>query len=316
MRALIVRAIGQEPVLEEVDGPRAGDGRTLVAMGAAGINPIDLAIAAGRFYGGSPEPPYGAGREGVGRVLDGGDWPAGTRIYTGRAATGSIAERYLVTGEAYELPDGDDDDLAVGLGIAGLAGWLPVEHRARLQPGERVLVLGATGTVGMVAVQAARLLGAGRIVAAGRSADRLERARRVGADATVQIRDGVDLAAAFRDAFDGEGPDVVIDPVWGTPAVAALQSAAMHARLVNLGQSAGAEAVVASGTVRGKSLDLLGHTNYHLPLEVRRETHVRMLELARVGELQLDLESYPLARADDAWRAQAAGPSHKIVVKT
>src|SRR5262249_53923296 len=135
-------------------------------------------------------------------------------------------------------------------------------------------------------------------------------------DATVQIREGVDLAAAFRDAFGGEGPDVVIDPVWGTPAVAALQSAAMHARLVNLGQSARAEAVVASGTVRGKSLDLLGHTNYHLPLEVRRETHVRMLELARAGELQLDLETYLLARAHEAWRAQAAGPSHKIVVKT
>ena len=176
-------------------------------------------------------------------------WPAsafaaGTRVHTLKAATGSLAERFLIDeADSWQLPDGDDDVVAASLGIAGLAGWVAVEERARLQPGERVLVLGATGTVGLVAVQAARLLGAGRIVAAGRDGDRLRAGARAGrrCGSCTWARSTI-WSAAFREAFADDGPEVVIDPLWGAPALAAMRTAPMNARIVNLGQSAGAEA--------------------------------------------------------------------------
>ena len=123
------------------------------------------------------------------------------------------------------VPGDVDPALAGALGIAGLAGWLPVAVRAPVQEGETVLVLGATGTVGLVAMQGARLLGAGRVVAAGRRPEALERARRLGADAVVSL-DEDDLAAALREACGGDGPSLVVDPLWGEPVVAAARAAA------------------------------------------------------------------------------------------
>ena len=145
-----------------------------------------------------------------------------------------------------EVPDGADPALAAGMGIAGMAGWLPFAWRAPLEGGENVLVLGATGSVGLVAVQTAKLLGAGRVVAAGRSAAGLERATQYGADATLRLDEVDDLVAAFKDAFGGEGPSYVFDPLWGEPAAAAVQAAVPQATIVNLGQSAGATSEIAS----------------------------------------------------------------------
>ena len=123
--------------------------------------------------------------------------------------------------------------------------------------GRRSWCSGAGGVVGQVAVQAAKLLGAGRVVAAARSEERLDRALQQGADATVQIGAVDDLASAFREAGGG-GVDVVVDPVWGEPAVAALDAMNVRGRLVQLGQSAGATGVVPSALIRGKTLDVLG----------------------------------------------------------
>ena len=313
MRAAVIHTLGEPPRIEDVPAPEPRPGQALVELGAAGVNPIDISIGSGRFYGGSPDLPYVAGREGIGRVVGGEAFPRGARVYTGRALPGALAERFTVDGDAYELPDGDDDALAVALGIAGLAGWLAVVHQAQVRAGDRVLVLGATGTVGLVAVQAARLEGASRVVAAGRDPARLRRAGELGADATVAM-DGGDLVAALRSAFDGDGPDVVIDPLWGPPAVAAMQAAARFARFVNLGQSASPEATVPSGTVRGKGLHVIGHSNYDCPRDVRRLAHARMLAHARAGELHVEIERYPLERTADAWQAQIDGPAAKLVI--
>jgi NADPH2:quinone reductase len=313
MRAAVIHTQGEPPRIDDVPEPEPGTGQALVELGAAGVNPIDIAIGSGRFYGGSPDLPYVAGREGIGRVVGGDGFLPGARVYTGRAEPGSLAERFVVDADSYELPEGDDDELAVALGIAGLAGWLAVAYQAQVRPGDSVLVLGATGTVGHVAIQAARLEGASRVVAAGRNAARLQRASELGADATVTIDDG-DLATAIRDAFDGDGPDVVIDPLWGPPLAAAIEAAARFARVVNLGQSAGADATLRSGAVRGKGLRVLGHSNYDVPRDVRRDAHARMLAHARAGELHVQIEPYPLERAAEAWQAQVAGPAAKLVV--
>ena len=175
-------------------------------------------------------------------------------------------------------------------------------------------MLGATGSVGLVAVQAAKLLGAARVVAAGRSAAGLEQATAYGADATIRLDETADLVAAFRDAFGGEGPSYVFDPLWGEPAAAAIQAAAPRATLVNLGQSAGATAELASAAVRFKNLSILGHTNFAPPRDELAEHYRRLVGHAIAGEIRLDVERVPLDAVADAWRRQAEGPGTKLVV--
>ena len=185
--------------------------------------------------------------------------------------------------------------------------------------GETVLVLGATGTLGLIAVQAARILGAGRIVAAGRRPDGLERAAAHGADATVQIDTfGTDapqtLAAGLAEACGGDGPSLIIDPLWGEPFVAALEAAAPGARIVQLGQSAGAEAVVSSGLLRGKAVDILGFTNFKVPRDVMHEALLTLVEHAVTRRITFDLERISLDEATTAWERQARGVDTKLVL--
>jgi NADPH2:quinone reductase len=176
-----------------------------------------------------------------------------------------------------------------------------------------VLVLGATGTVGLAAVQAARILGAQVIVAAGRRPEGLEFALEVGATGTVQLG-SEDLARELRSAAGGDGFTVVIDPLWGEPIVAALEAAAPGARVVQLGQSAGAIGEIPSALVRGKQLDILGYANPQLPLDLRREAYLELLDRAAAGELRFPTETYPFERVTEAWERQAAGPGAKLVV--
>jgi len=166
-----------------------------------------------------------------------------------------------------------------------------------------VLVLGATGVVGLVAVQAARILGASRIVAAGRDADALQQAKAVGADETVQ------LGGEFDGPFD-----VVIDPLWGKPAEAAVRAAGFSARFVQLGQSAGPEATLRSGDIRGKSLAIVGFTLGHVPHDKVEAAYIRMIELASSGELRVERETLPLDWVAEAWRRQQDSPHRKLVL--
>ena len=310
MRAALIREVGALPTVEDVADASA----EAIEVLAAPINPIDVAVSRGVLATGHPELPYVPGCEAVGRTADGRIvWIFGGSL--GRTSPGAIAERAPV-GDAHviDVPEGADAALAAGLGIAGLAGWLPFAWRAPLTGGETVLVLGATGSVGLVAVQAAQLLGAARVVAAGRSASGLERASRCGADATVRLDETQDLVAAFKEAFGDEGPSYVFDPVWGEPAAAAVQAAAPKATVVNLGQSAGATAELSSAAVRFKSLSIYGHTNFAVPPDELAAHYRRLVEHAVTGEIRFDVERVPLDSVTDAWRRQAEGPGTKLVV--
>ena len=311
MRAAVLREYGRPPRAEDWEDPgEAGQGQAVIEVAAAGLNPVDIAISSGTFYGGSPPLPYVVGREGVGKLAD------GRRVYFDGpvAPHGSVAQRSLIDeASAIELPDGLDEQLAVAFGIAGLAAWLALDWRAQLRSGETVLVLGASGVVGQIGVQAARLLGAGRVVAAARSQEGLDRARALGADATVQIGAVDDLADALREAARG-GFDVVLDPLWGEPAVAATQAVNPGARLVNLGQSAGASASIASAAVRGKLMAILGHSNFMAPPEVKRAASSTMADHGARGELGVEVEAVALERVDEAWERQRSGPHHKLVI--
>jgi NADPH:quinone reductase len=310
MKAAVIRKVGAVADVDDVAEP---PGETIEVL-AAPINPIDVAVSRGVLASGHPELPYVPGCEAVGRTRDGRVvWIFAGSL--GRTSQGAIAERAPI-GDAHtiEVPEGADPALAAGLGIAGLAGWLPFAWRAPLTGGETVLVLGATGSVGLVAVQSAKLLGAGRVVAAGRSAAGLERAARHGADATLRLNEHGDLASRFKEAFDGEGPSYVFDALWGEPAAAAVHAAAPRATIVNLGQSAGATAELASADVRFKSLSVLGHTNYAVPPDELAKHYCRLVDYAVAGEIRLDVERVPLDSITDAWHRQVEGAGTKLVV--
>lgn len=320
MRAALLRELGRPPEPAELPDPAPSAGETLLEVLAAPLNPIDIAIGAGRFYGGHPPLPYVPGVEVVGRVLASVVHPAGALAWggldgLGLRRQGGLAERAVVRdAQVVTIPDQVDPALAAALGVAGMAGWLPLAWRAPVRKGELVLVLGATGAVGLVAVQAARILGAGRVVAAGRRPAGLKEALARGADTTVRLDGTDDLAQAFREACGGSGPDLVVDPLWGPPLVAALEAAATGARVVNLGQSAGPEALIHSAAVRGKQLEILGFSDFAVPPAVWAAEYRRLIGHAAEGRVTLPVERIPLARVAEAWQRQAAGADRKLVL--
>jgi NADPH:quinone reductase-like Zn-dependent oxidoreductase len=307
MRAAILREHGAVPEIAEHPDPSGPD---VVEVLAAAMNPVDVRIAGGTFALERHATPYVAGKEGVGRRAD------GSLVYFEYSVEpfGAFAERTrLEPGDGYAVPEGLDPALAVCLGVSGLAAWLGLEWRGRLAAGESVLVLGASGVVGQIAVQAAKLLGAGRVVAAARNPESLERSRGLGADATVSLA-GEDHAATLREAAGDGGFDVVLDPLWGPPAVAAIGVMAPFGRLVALGQSAGAEATVPSAAVRGKPVDILGYTNYTAGEERKAAAYAALAGHAAAGRIRVEIERFGLDDVPRVWERQTTSPNAKQVI--
>ena len=306
MRAAVLYEIGGLPVPSQFADPPPLEGFETAEVLIAGLNPVDLYIAAGTY--GPVEAPYVVGREGIARLAD------DRRVYFEATAPrfGSMAQLAPVDpAYSFTVPDDLDAGLAVACGIAGLAAWLPLEWRARLQPGETVLVLGASGVVGQIGVQAAKLLDAGRVIAAARSRDVLERLLERGADQIV-VLGGADDRQALRDAAGRHGYDVILDPVYGAPLEAAMPACAEGARVVSVGSSAGDRATIGFRDLYSRAH--YGHNNRQAPYEVRREAYERLTAHAGAGEIVVDVERIPLEHVADAWRRQAAGPHHKLTL--
>ena len=311
MRAAILRARGEPPEPGEFPDPEPSGNDPVLDVLVAALNPIDLAIAAGKVPAREREHPSVPGIEGVGELDD-------ARYYfdTPVAPHGAIAARTLVERESLiEVPDDLDPGLAVCLGVAGLAAWLSLTWRGELREGENVLVLGASGVVGQIAVQGARLLGAGKVVAAARDQASLERARhQLGADAVVQLAGEGDLTERLREAVGG-GYDLVIDPIWGEPAVAALAALNDDGRLVALGNAAGETALIPGRDFRNRLGRIVGHTNFKASRERKREAYAEMAHHAVAGEIVVPVEERPLEEVAAVWEEQAQSPHHKQVLR-
>src|SRR6202011_5546940 len=261
----------------------------------------------------SPPTPYVPGGEGVGRPLQAGK--PGPRVYF-RAAlpNGAMAERAVASpGQTVPIPDNVPDGVAAALGTPGIAAYLSLTRRAQLKAGETVLILAASGVLGSIAVQVARQLGAARIVACARDERSLARAKELGADAVVDLKQTDGLTDRIREASGGQ-LQVVIDPVWGAPGVAALEAMSPLGRFVQLGASAGQEAMVKSGVVRGRYLSILGYTSFLVPWEDQAAAYRTLVDYAVSGKLKVQFEVLPLEAAPDAWRQQASSPHRKLVL--
>ena len=311
VKAAVLTELGAVPRYADFPEPQAEHDQAVVEVTAAGVNHVDLAKASGFFYTGPPPVPSVVGSDGIGRTSE------GRRVYFDAAVPpfGSWAEQALVRpDDLLEPAPGVDDATAAALGNAGLAAWLGLTWRAGLQAGQSVLVLGAGGAVGSIAVQAAKVLGAGTVVAADRHPDRLARIRELGADDTVTIAEDRDLAAAFRKASGPGGFDVIVDLLWGAPALAAMQTAAHGARHLQLGQLAGTTLQLAAPTLRSAALDVRGFAVFHAPVEVRREGYRQLTGHAANGSITVNIARVPLADVASAWERQRNGPGIKQVL--
>lgn len=310
MKAAVLTQTGTAPEYAEFPDPQAETGHVIVDVVAAGVHHLDLARASGA-YGDPGTLPYVIGADGVGRMA------SGRRVFFTApiAPYGSWAEQTLVAEQdLLDLSDDIDDVTAAALGNTGLAAWLALTWRANLQPGQNVLVLGATGALGSVAVQIAAALGAARVVAADRESDRLAVSRQRGADATVTITPDTDLVEALRQASGGRGYDVIIDPIWGDPALAAMHVAANGARHIQIGQSAASTIQLPANVIRAARLELLGFAHVDAPYDVRRNAYLKLTGLAATGALNVDTAVLPLAECGRAWEIQQQGSPAKLVL--
>lgn len=305
MKAAVISERGAAPVVQEFPEPAPQEGAVLIDMDTAGLGGWDVL---GAYRLGVQYPCVIRG-EGVGRASD------GRRVYFGERSVmpfGTWAERTLVpTDEVWGVPDDVDDKTAITMGIAATGALVPLEQ-ANIQRGEQVLVLGATGTLGQVALQLARYLGAGRVVAAARSAETLQRLKTRGiADEVVALGSENDVAA-LKDAA-GDGFDVVLDLVCGQPMLNALKATRWGARIMTIGTGAGRQINLDIADLLFRTLSCVG-TGQRPPAD-RRAIWERLLRIAHTENIQVDYADYTLDQAAEAWASQIAGPHAKITAR-
>ena len=221
----------------------------------------------------------------------------------------------------FPVPANVDDETAAVLPNPGVSAWLSLAFRAKLAPGEHVLILGATGVTGKLAVKIAKLLGAGRVVAAGRNREALGTLHELGADATIQL-DGSegDLGEAFAREAGRSGFQVIIDYVWGPPVEALLAAIARkefavissETRLVQVGESAGSTISLPAAVLRSTALTILGTAG--IPdRNILVDALQRVMTYAATGDLVVDTVRVPLADVESAWQREQGGRRVVIV---
>ncbi len=307
MRAARILERNGVPVLQDIPELPVPEGTTRIEVVAAGLQQGDLMRAEGIYK--TPEVPYTIGGEGVGFLAD------GQRVYFGHSLpeSGAACEFTVVPDEEiWPIPDELDDGTAIALAIAGTGALIPLET-AKIQPGENVLILGATGPLGQIALQLSRVMGAGRVVGAARSLPALERLKSRGiADDVAQLGQGDD-EAALKAVSDG-GFDVVLDCLYGKPAEAALRATRIGARMISIGIQAGETMVVPLRDLFQRSHLCVG-TSLRSVAE-RKAAFERLLAYAVSLPLVVDSVPFDLDHVADAWTTlQNGGAAGKIIVK-
>ena len=301
MKAAVVHSFDHPPAYQAFQDPEAGTGEVVVTVEAAAISPIVRLLASGRHYTSGTTAGFVPGVDGIGTTED------GQRVYFlfPKAPFGSLGEKALASrAMTVPVPDSLAGDRAAALATGALASWVALTRRARLVRGESVLILGATGSSGSMAVQTARHFGASKIVAVGRNTERLNR---LGADVRIALDDDAD--SALRAAFDG-GIDVVLDFVWGAPALRVLHAATQgrgsplgepRLRYVQIGTIAGDEIPLRGDMFRSSGLELIGSGIGSIAVADLIAGAGELLAAAPDAGFDTPFTSLPLSRIDEAW---------------
>jgi NADPH:quinone reductase-like Zn-dependent oxidoreductase len=315
MKAAVVKEAGRLPVYAEFAEPVAKAGENRVAVTAAAISHAARARAAGTHYSASNHYPMVPGIDGVGQLAD------GQRVYFAgpRAPYGSMAEVAVAPAAlCVPLPETIDDVTAAAIANPGMSSWAALQLRAGLQPGQTVLVNGATGVAGRLAVQIARHLGAGRVIATGRNAGALQRVVELGADATVSLlQEDSALEDALKAEFAG-GVDVVVDYLWGRSAEQVLIAGAKAGpdgrpiRFVQVGSASGADITLPSAVLRSSPIELMGGGLGSVSVDGLAAAVGDMLAAAVPAGFEIVTETVPLAEVEQAWTLD--GPARTVLV--
>jgi len=306
MNAAVVHSYDQPPRYESFPDPVPSADEVLIDVTAAGLHPIVRALAKGAHYGSTGQLPLIPGVDGVGRLDD------GTRVLFGSShppygtfAERSISRRAMCT----PLPANLDDAVVAAMVNPAMSSWAALAHRAHFVTGESILILGATGCAGHLAVQIARRLGAKRVVAVGRNPHALEETKSLGADATISLnQDREALIAAFRTEIN-LGLDVVLDYLWGPPAEAflaavvqkGLDHAAARLRYIQIGNSAGPTISLHAATLRSSGLELIGSGFGSVSMEKIFESLRGILQEAAKNPFRIKLATAPLRDVEKLW---------------
>jgi len=319
MKAAVLHTLGKLPRFEDFPEPQPGQGEVLVQVRAASLKNVEKAMASGSHYDSHSELPVICGLDGV-AVLD-----DGTRVFCGgcRSPYGMMAEQAVVSRAFFlPVPDDVDDNTAAALPNPALSSWLPLLWRARLKPGETVLILGATGVAGKLAIQIAKHLGAGRVIAAGRNERILETLPDLGADATIALdQPEQELAAAFIREAAYKRFDVVLDYVWGHPTEVLLDALTGHdvmaesdtVRLIEIGEMAGPTISLSAAALRSSGIEIYGSGGGSIPHTAIFEIFPQVWALAASGKLRIDTEPVPLSEIECAWQRNDS-PGRRLVI--
>jgi NADPH:quinone reductase-like Zn-dependent oxidoreductase len=318
MKAAVLHEIGGIPRYENFPDPVAGADEVVIDVKAVAVENVDKRIAAGTHYASrryTAQLPAIPAFDGIGAL------PDGTLVgfANPRRPYGALAEKTVVPKGAYvPIPEGIDPAIATVLGTA-ITG-MSITTAAGFMPGETVLVQGATGVAGRLAVQVARLLGAGRIIATGRDDDQLHEVQTLGADAVINtaVPDEA-LAQAYLDAT-GDGYDVVLDYLWGRPTEILLRSLVPQTfafrkptRLVQIGESAGAGIVLAAESLRTSRVEIYGAAKGLGP-QTMQEVYSQIVTWAQSGKLTFDVVKVPLSDIETAWQRTNLRGSRLVIV--
>jgi NADPH:quinone reductase-like Zn-dependent oxidoreductase len=304
MNAAVVTSFDQPPQYQQFEVPQPTAGEQLVDVLAVGLHPRVRSGAAGAHYTSTARLPMIPGIDGVGRR------PDGTRIYfvADDHVMGTMADKALVNQRrSIVLPSGVDASMVAATMNPAMSSWVALRRRVPLEPGQAVLVLGATGNAGAMAIQVATLLGAGRVVAAGRNLERLNALTAVGAAEVVQLTDDADATSAAL-AEAAADVDVVLDYLWGEPAqeamMALLTARSDRSRQLNwiqIGAVAGPTIELPSIALRSANLRLQGNGQGAVSTEAYLAELPSLVDQINTGTIALKASPKPLADVETIW---------------
>lgn len=304
MKAAVVLGAGQAPLYRDFAERALSDGEKRVAVTAAAISHVVKSRASGTHYSSLGQFPFVVGIDGVGRLDD------GRRVYffLPTAPYGSMAERTVVSSaQLVTLPEDLDDVTAAAIANPGMSCWAAYTERARLKVGETVLVNGATGTSGRLAVQIAKHLGAKKVIATARDADALSSVAALGADVTIPlVADQAALEDRLKEQF-AEGVDVVIDYLWGKSAERILIAGAKAGpdarpiRFVQVGSASGSDITLPGAVLRSSAIELMGSGLGSVSADRFVDAIGELLRATTPAGFEIACRAVPLSDVEQAW---------------
>ena len=313
MKAAVVKAPGNGPVYADFEEPVAKSGQTIVTVSASALSQLTKSRASGSHYSSEGSFPAIAGTDGVGRTAE------GQRVYfvLPEAPFGALAEKSLVeTQHCIPLPKHLDDITAAAIANPGMSAWAAMVERARLKAEETVLVNGATGSAGRLAVQLAKYLGAGKVIASARNERELEEVKALGADVVIPFApDTSDPRGTkqYEQALMAEfahGIDIVLDYLWGESArtiIIALAKSVEDAepvRFVHVGGASGAQSIDLPGAaLRSSAIVLMGSGAKSVRPSALFGAIRNVFEATVPAKLQIATKIIPLSQVEEYWSA-------------